>query len=704
MINPLLTLGDALPAFDQITAAHVEPALSVLNAQVLAGLDAFEQERGGSTPAAPTWDSVLTRLHELTEPLRLAWGVVGHLVSVCDTPELRAAHQAMQSQVVTTWVRLGQSRAIYEALTALRDGPVWAELDATQRRIVTNEIRDMDLSGVGLTGAAKERYQAISLELNELATRFSHHLLDATKAFALDLTATEDLAGLPQTLLAQAAAAAKAVGLEVGARAGAGEGAIGPWRITLDAPSYVPFMEHSQRADLRERLYRAMITRAAAGPHDNQPVMVRILALRSEMAALLGKGSHAEISLATKMAGSVAAVDALLSQLRVAAKPKAAAELAELTAFARTTSGSHSLVLNLWDVAFWAERLREARYSYTDEELRPYFSLPRVLDGLFALTHRLFGVRVTAIDGRTSVWDPAVQVFRISDADGQDRALFYLDPYSRPANKRGGAWMNSYRDRRLRSGTDSDLKKRNEVRIPVAYLICNQTPPVGAAPSLMTFREVETLFHEFGHGLQHMLTTVDHPQVAGINGVEWDAVELPSQFMENWCYDAPTIRQLAHHWQTGEALPAALFERICAARIYRAGSATLRQVYLSTLDLELHHRMRADESPQAVQKRIAAENSVLPPLPEDRFLCSFSHIFAGGYAAGYYSYKWAEVLSADAFAAFTEAAPEAASAIGQRFRATVLAQGGAQHPLEVFRAFRGREPQVGPLLVQTGLA
>ena len=687
MTNPLLTLGDTLPAFDLITAAHVEPAIRELNARVNAGLDGFEKTTASG--AAPTWDGVLTWLHELTEPLRLAWGVVGHLTSVCDTPELRAAHQAMQPEVVTTFVRLGQSRPVYEALVALRDGPAWAGLDAVQRRIVTNELRDMELSGVGLTGPAKERYQAISLELNELATRFSHQLMDATKAFALDLTSAEEIAGLPRTLLAQSAAVAKAAGI------GSGDAATGPWRITLDAPSFIAFMEHSRRADLRERLYRAFVTRAAAAPFDNQPLMVSILALRSELAGLLGKGSHAEISLATKMAGSVAAVDALLSQLQAAAKPKALEELAELTTFARSTSGDAGLTLQLWDIAFWAERLRESRYSYTDEELRPYFSLPKVLDGLFALTERLFGVRVTAVDGSTSVWDPTVRVFRISDRDGRDRALFYLDPYSRPANKRGGAWMNSFRDRRVRV---------DGVRVPVAYLVCNQTPPVGDTPSLMTFREVETLFHEFGHGLQHMLTTVDQPQAAGINGVEWDAVELPSQFMENWCYDAPTIRQLAHHWQTGEALPTALFERVCAARIFRAGSATLRQVYLSTLDLELHHRMRPGETTQDVQRRIAADILVLPPLADDRFLCSFSHIFAGGYAAGYYSYKWAEVLSADAFAAFTEAAPAETAAIGQRFRETVLAKGGSQHPLEVFRAFRGREPQVGPLLKQTGLA
>ena len=355
----------------------------------------------------------------------------------------------------------------------------------------------------------------------------------------------------------------------------------------------------------------------------------------------------------------------------------------------------------MWDGAFWAERLREERYSYTDEELRPYFALPAVLDGLFAVARRLFDVVITPVSG-VVVWDDAVQVFRIADPDGRERALFYLDAYSRPANKRGGAWMNSFRDRLVRN--------ENAVRTPVAYLICNQTPPIGATPSLMTFREVETLFHEFGHGLQHLLTTVDHPQAAGINGVEWDAVELPSQFMENWCYDAATILGdgvtpgLARHWQTGAPLPRALFDRVCAARTFRAATMTLRQVYLATVDLDLHARLQPGESPLALQRRVAADNTVMTPLPEDRMLCSFSHIFAGGYAAGYYSYKWAEVLSADAFAAFTEAGASQHAAIGRRFRDTVLARGGAQHPLEVFRDFRGREPQVAALLQQTGLA
>ena len=688
-MNPLLNLGDQLPDFASITSEHVEPAIRQLIADVHAGLDAFE-----AAPQA-TWAGTMTRIATLTEPLRLSWGVVGHLMSVRNAPELRAAHAAMQGEVVKTWVRLGQSRALHDALVGIRDGAQWTQLDAAQQRIVSGEIRDMDLAGVGLVGAAKARYEVISLELNELGTRFSNQLLDAGKAWHLDLTTTAEVEGLPTTLLAQLAAMARAAGASTATPES------GPWRMTLDVPVYGPFMEHSRNRGLREQLYRAFITRAAAEPYDNLPLLERILTLRQELAGLLGKANHAEVSLATKMAGSVAAVETLLAQLRVAAKPKARAELAELTAYARQKSSDPALELALWDGAFWAERLREERYSYTDEELRPYFALPAVLNGLFAVARRLFEVVITPVSG-VSTWDEAVQVFRIADLDGRERALFYLDSYSRPANKRGGAWMNSFRDRLVRSA--------GNIRTPVAYLICNQTPPIGDTPSLMTFREVETLFHEFGHGLQHLLTTVDHPQAAGINGVEWDAVELPSQFMENWCYDAATILGdggslgLARHWQTGAPLPQALFERVCAARTYRAATMTLRQVYLATVDLDLHARLQPGESLLALQHRVAADNTVMTPLPEDRMLCSFSHIFAGGYAAGYYSYKWAEVLSADAFAAFTEAGAHAHAAVGRRFRDTVLARGGAQHPLEVFRAFRGREPQVAALLQQTGLA
>ncbi len=695
--NPLFG-HDRLPAFDRVQAEHVEPAIRALLPQMASALTELEKT------ITPTWTESIPRLTALGEPLGYAWSVINHLMGVRNSPELRAAHQAVQQDVVTAFMSLGQSVPIYRALVALRDGTDWHKLDETQKRIVTSNIRAAEHSGVGLTGAARERFQAIELELADLSTKFSNQLLDATKAFALELTDPAEVAGLPLSAKRGAAHAA--------ARAAKGEPAAdaaerGPWRITLDGPSYIPFMEHATRRDLREKLYRGFITRASAGELDNQPLIDRILTLRKEKAGLLGFASFAELSLAAKMAPSVAAVEHLLGELRSAALPKARVELAELTDFARSTSGDATLTLSHWDIAFWAERLREERYSYTDEELRPYFALPRVLDGLFSTAKRLFGVKVRAADGEVPVWHPDVRFFRIANEAGKDIAAFYLDPYSRPADKRGGAWMDNALDRkRLSDGT---------WRLPVAYLVCNQTAPVGDTPSLMTFREVETLFHEFGHGLQHMLTRVEHLEAAGINNVEWDAVELPSQFMENWCYHAPTVLGtpsmpgLARHWQSGEALPRALFDKLVAARTYRAGSMTARQVYMSTLDLELHHRYvpGGAESVIAFQRRIAASGTVIPPLPEDRFLCGFSHIFAGGYAAGYYSYKWAEVLSADAFGAFEDAGlddPRAVEQTGRRFRDTVLALGGSRHPLEVFRQFRGREPSPQALLRQTGLA
>jgi oligopeptidase A len=676
--NPLLAPNahESLPRFDQIQADQVEPAISALVAALLDDIARVEGE------VRPTWAAAVDALNAVTEPLYTAWSVVQHLMGVRNSPELRAAHDAVQPAVVRISMRIAQSEPIYHALVDLRNGSEWALLDATQRRIVEASIRDAKLSGVGLTGDKKERFEKIELELAELGTRFTNNVLDATKVFSLLLTTQEEIEGLPPTLLAATAQ---------------GENGAGPWRIALDAPIFLPFMDHSRRRDLREQLYRANVTRASSGERDNLPLLERILRLRQEKAEILGHESYAEVSLAAKMAPGVAAVDKLSAELRSAAFPRARAELDELTAYAREKSGDPKLELALWDIAFWAERLREERYAYSDEELRPYFSLPRVLDGLFATAKRLFEIDVRAADGEVSVWDPSVRFFRVADATGQEIAAFYLDPYSRPENKRGGAWMDVALSRKRRAD--------RSVRLPVAYLVCNATPPVGDAPSLMTFREVETLFHEFGHGLQHMLTTVDYVAAAGINNVEWDAVELPSQFMENWCYTKDTMASLAKHFVTGEPLPKALFDKIVAARNYRAGGATLRQVYLATLDLALHRQALAG-SALDVQRRVAAENTVVPPLFEDRFLCSFSHIFAGGYAAGYYSYKWAEVLSADAFSAFREAGldqPEAVLAVGRRFRQTVLSEGGSRHPMEVFKDFRGREPSTQPLLEQTGL-
>lgn len=680
--NPLLH-PTTPPRFDLITPEHVVPAVRALLADLGADLDRLEAS------AAPTWDAVVEPITSMTDRLSLVWGTVGHLMGVRNSDALRTAQETVQPEVVAFSIRLGQSTPIYRALKGLESGEAWAALDDTQRRIVASLVRDAELSGVGLEGAAQARFSAIQTELAEVSTRFSNNVLDATKAWALELRRPEDVEGVPRSLLELAAQAARQAGDET-ATADAG-----PWRIALDAPSYVPFMQHGRRRDLRERLYRAFVTRASSGEHDNTPLLDRILRLRREQAALLGFASYAAMSLHTKMAPDVAAVERLLGELREASWDAALRDLDDLRALAREDGAAEADDLKNWDAAFWAERLRERRYAYSDEALRPYFPLPRVLDGLFALAGRLFDVRVRAADGEAPVWHPDVRFFRVEDAHGAPVAAFYLDPYSRPAEKRGGAWMD-------------EVVGRGPGRLPIAHLVCNQVPPVGDRPSCMTFDEVHTLFHEFGHGLQHMLTAVERPLAAGIRNVEWDAVELPSQFMENWCYHRETLLGLSRHVDTGEPLPDELFEKLVAARTFRAGSDMLRQLYFAFLDLELHQRWSPDggESVFDVQRRVAARTTVLPPLPEDRFLCGFTHIFAGGYAAGYYSYKWAEVLSADAFSAFEEAGledPHAVAATGRRFRDTVLALGGSQHPMDVFKAFRGREPSTAALLRQAGL-
>jgi len=681
--NPLL-IGRGLPPFDAIVPEHVVPAMQQLLRDLEGDLAALEAN------AAPTWEGLVEPLTALQERLGWSWGIVGHLMGVKNSPELRDAYETVQPDLVKFVNRLNQSQPLYAAFKQLAQRD---DLDPAQRRIVESEIRDAELAGIGLSGDARGRFNAIQLELAELSTNFSNHVLDATKAFQLELTTPDEVDGLPQSALSLAAQAARANGRENATAAA------GPWVITLDAPSFLPFLQHARRRDLRETVYRAFITRASSGDLDNTPIIRRVLELRREKARLLGFETYAELSLAAKMAPSVEAVEVLLEELRQASYEAAAAEVETLKAFAKSRGATEADDLQLWDLRFWAERQREAKFEFNAEELRPYFPLPQVLSGLFGLARRLFGVTIAAADGEAPIWHPDVRFFRIADESGAI-AYFYLDPYSRPADKRGGAWMDDCINR---------ARFQDGVRLPVAYLTCNQTPPVDDTPSLMTFNDVETLFHEFGHGLQHMLTRVDYSSAAGINNVEWDAVELPSQFMENWCYDRQTLFSMAQHYQTGEPLPEHYYQKLLAARTYMSGSAMLRQLYFSFLDLELHHRYRpgGDETPEDVRDRIAARTTILPPIPEDAFLNSFGHIFAGGYAAGYYSYKWAEVLSADAFAAFEEAGLDDEAAVaetGRRFRDTVLGLGGSEHPMAVFRSFRGREPDTEPLLRHSGLA
>ena len=643
--------------------------------------------------ASPSWDGLMQPLYELSEPLDYAWHLVLHFMGVMNSDAWRAAQESLQPEVVAFSLRVGQSEALFRGMRALRDSPAWDELTEPRRRIVVSAIRGAELSGVGLAAEQRTRFNEIQRELAACSTRFGNNLLDAVKAFELVLRGRDDVEGLPDSMLRAAAQSARAHGHATADAQG------GPWRISLEQALFVPFMKHSRRRDLREALYRAYVTRASAGACDNGPVLVRILELRREKARLLGQTSHAEVSLRSKMAPDVAAVEKMLDELVAAARPHAEADQAELEAFARGQGGPAG-GLARWDVPFWAERRREHLFAFTEEDLRPFFQFPRVLNGLFELGQKLFGIDIRAADGEVPVWHPDVRFFRVSERDGTPLASFYLDPYSRPDTKRGGAWMAGALSRQRRP--DGGLV------LPAAYLVCNQTLPDGERPSLMTFNEVTTLFHEFGHALQHLLTRVDEADAAGIGNVEWDAVELPSQFMENWCYHRATLRAVSAHVDTGETLPDELYEKILRSRTYRAGSGTLRQVFFAQLDMALHHRYRAGgpEEIARVKARIAEQATVTPLLPEDRLLCGFSHIFAGAYAAGYYSYKWAEVLAADAFEAFEEAGiddPGAVARVGRRFRDTVLSLGGGKHPMEVFRLFRGREPGPEALLRRNGL-
>ena len=701
MTNSELLRGHGLPRFEAIDAsqvkAHIPSLINDLGEQLSTLESTLQQRLADNTPLS--WDEVMTPLHLLGERLRWSWGVVSHLNGVCNSPELREAHAAQQPDVVRFGNRAGQSQVIHQALESLQQNPSHP-LDSTQIRILDAELLSMRHRGVGLSGAVQESFNEASEKLASLSTRFSNHVLDATQGWTLLVDDADQLKGMPERALQALAAAAKEAGdqQQDGQDPSAEDG---PWRLGLDMPRYLPVLTHADNRSLRETVYRAQVSRASSGELDNTPLIEEILDLRTHQAARLGYQNWAERSLASKMADNVGAVEQLLEELRVAALPVAEQEIDELKTCARRHGATEADDFSPWDVSYWAEKLRQERFNLNQEALRPWFPLPQVLDGLFHLCERLFSIKIEAADGEAPIWHPDVRFFRVNDQEGHPIAAFYLDPFSRPASKRGGAWMDECLNRSRNS--------EGELTHPVAYLICNQTPPSGDIPSLMSFEEVETLFHEFGHGLQHMLTTVEHPQAAGINNVEWDAVELPSQFMENWCLDRHTLMGMARHWQTGEPLPEEDYNKLRNSRTFMQGCGTLRQVHFALTDLRLHSTWTPElgQSPDAFRRKIANNTTVLPPIPEDRFLCAFGHIFAGGYSAGYYSYKWAEVLSADAFAAFEEVGldqEENVQATGQRFRNTVLSLGGSQEPADVYKAFRGRTASTDALIRHSGLA
>ena len=686
--NPLL-IKDGLPAYDCILPGHIESAVEVVLARCREVLAQVEQSTETS------WSALMDPLEEVDRLFEYGWSPVGHLLSVANADPLREAHDAAMPKIVEFSLQLRQSSAIYAKLVALKESTQWSHFKGAQQRIIARMIQSAEQSGISLKGKDRERFNAIEQELTQLSTDYSNHLLDATGAFQLDLIDASDAEGLPASLRRMTAAAWSRADENKDKPASTADA--GPWRITLDHPCFGPFMEHCRKRALRETLYRAYITRAGSGDTDNTPLISQILKLKKEQATLLGFECYADLSLSRKMAGDVAAVQQMFDRLLVASHEVARLELEEITNLAQ--QHGHEGSLSHWDIAYWAERLREQRFAFTDEQLRPYFSLDRVLNGLFELCHRLFGITVTFAADKAPIWHPDVRYYEVFNESQAQIAGFYLDPYSRPKDKRGGAWMA---DCMARSVT------ARGTRLPVAHLVCNSTPPSDDVPSLMTFREVETLFHEFGHGLQHMLTTVDFRDAAGISGVEWDAVELPSQFMENWCLHRPTLMKMAIHYETGQSLPEDLFQKLRQSKTYRAATIMLRQLQLGMTDMALHYGYdpHGSESPFEIERRVLSITSLLPPLPESRFLCSFQHIFAGGYAAGYYSYKWAEVLSADAFGAFEDAGLDDEATVattGRRFRDTILAQGGSRHPMDIFRDFRGREPDPNALLRHSGL-
>ncbi|MDD4101730.1 MAG: M3 family metallopeptidase [Kiritimatiellae bacterium] len=673
-----------------MTPQNAATAFETLVSEANAAVDALELH------AVPSWPGLMRPLYDACYSLHDAWTMLCHMLSVMNDDAWREIHQNVQPEIVAFALRVNQSRTFYDNYLALRKHDLDNDsLSPVQRRILDQAIRSAELAGVGLPPSARARFNVVQNELAALATKFSNNLLDATKSFSLLLTTRAEVEGLPPSLLAVTEMAARK---DNAAHEPAAQGQ-GPWKITLDSAVYLPFMKHSRNRQAREQLYRAYIARASFGPCDNTPLIERVVTLRHELAALLGYPTYADLSLTEKCAKTITAVDGLIAELAAASRAKGTREIADLTDFAHS-SGFDAELLQPWDMPFWAERQREALYGYSEEELSRFFPFPRVLDGMFRLAENLFGIEIKAADGAADVWHKDVRFFKVADRDGTPLACFYLDPYSRPATKSGGAWMNAFRTR--------DRTPDNRLQLPMALLVCNQSVPVDSQPPLMRFNEITTLFHEFGHALQHMLTTVEDPQASGVNGIEWDAIEIASQFMENWCYHRDTLKLLSSHVETGETLPDELFNKLVSAKNHFAANNMLRQIFLSATDMDLYARYPCPKWQDADAVKRSNASVFLPAklLPEDRFLCSFSHIFAGAYAAGYYSYKWSEVYSAEAFAAFEEAGLDNETAVcdvGMRLRTSLLALGGGADPSDIFIMFRGKAPTVDALLRHSGL-
>ena len=678
MSNPLLE-NYPLPPFSEIKPEHVEPAVTQAISQARQAVDKLLTQ-----VSHPTWETLVEPMEDIDVSIDRVWSPVSHMNSVVNSDELRKAYNACLPMLSEFGTELGQNEDLYRAYKQLAESEVYPSLDTAQKKVIDNAVRDFRLSGVELNQADRDEYKNITQKLTELSAKFEENLMDATHGWKKHITDKDMLSGLPESTIAMAEQFAKRDNVE-------------GWVFTLDFPSYMPVMSYADNREFREEMYTAFPTKASdqgpnAGQWDNTQVMADILKLRHRLANLLGFANHAERSLATKMAQSPEQVMDFLNDLAERSKPIAIKEFEELKAFAQETANMDEL--QAWDVTYFAEKLRQQRYSISQEELKPYFPEDKVVNGLFAVVNRLYGL---VISERTDIdtWHKDVRFFEIRESNGNLRGQFYLDLYARQ-HKRGGAWMDECLVRR---------KTAKGLQTPVAFLTCNFSEPVGDKPALFTHDEVTTLFHEFGHGLHHMLTKIDYAGVSGINGVAWDAVELPSQFMENWCWEREALDLISGHYETGEKLPDDLYEKMIAARNFQSAMMMVRQLEFSIFDFRLHLEFDPEGGNQVdkILAEVRDQVAVVKPPKFNRFAHSFGHIFAGGYAAGYYSYKWAEVLSADAFSKFEEKGIFDRET-GLAFLNNILEQGGSKEPMELFIAFRGREPEIDALLRHSGIA
>jgi oligopeptidase A len=673
-MNPLLDFS-GLPRFAEFKPELVGPAISQLLSEVRTISEKVTAEQG-----EPTWDTLVAPLDDAIERLRRAWGQVAHLNAVMNSPQLREVYNGNLPNVTQLFTELAQNELLYQRYKTLQGSTHFSELSEAQRKFIENELRDFRLGGADLPSESKAEFKENAQQLARLSSRFNDNVLDETNAFELIVTDEGDLAGIPEDVIDAARQTAEA------------EGKTG-WKFTLHAPSYLPVLQYADKRSLREQMYRAFVTRAsefASSEHDNTSLITEILKLRRRQAKLLGYADYAEVSLEPKMAQSAQQVLDFLNDFAARAKPYAQDDLEELHSFAASELGLQSL--EAWDLAYVSEKLRVARFAFSDQEVKQYFPEPKVLEGMFRVVQTLYGIKIA--EDEAPRWNEDVRFYSIRDRNGDLIGQFYLDLHAR-STKRGGAWMDDAITRR---------KKNGGIQTPVAYLNCNFSSPVGDKPALLTHDEVITLFHEFGHGLHHLLTRVDVLGVSGINGVEWDAVELPSQFMENFCWEWNVLKDMTQHVDSGAALPKETFDKMYAAKNFNVGMQTIRQIEFSIFDMMIHHKYDPEGSvtPMQVLDRVRDQGAVVIPPAYNRFPNSFSHIFGGGYAAGYYSYKWAEVLSADAFSAFEEGGV-LSEAVGKRFRDEILAKGGSRPALESFVAFRGREPTIDALLRHSGM-